>query len=64
MIHLSHWGKETASDICPGKKYWVVVSKELERFRQSIPSELRVMTGIMALNHRSSFENPAPPSPL
>lgn len=64
MIHLSHWGKARASDICPGKNYWVVVSKELERFRQSIPSELGVMTGVMALNHISSFENPAPPSPF
>jgi len=64
MIHLSRWGKARASDICPGKNYWVVVSEELERFRQSIPSELGVMIGVMALNHISGFENPAPPSPL
>lgn len=64
MIQLSHWGKEIASDICPEKNYWVVVSKELERFRQSILSELGVMTGVKALNHTSSFENPAPPSPF
>lgn len=62
MVHLSHWEKAQASDICPGKNYWVVVSKELERFRQSVPSELGVITGVMALNHISSFENPAPPS--
>lgn len=49
MIQLSHWGEARASDICPGKSYWVVVSKELERCRQSIPSELGVMTGVMAL---------------
>jgi len=64
IVHLPHWGKVIASDICPGKNYWVVVSNKLETYRQSIPSELGVITGVLALNHSSSFKNPAPPFPL